>query len=44
MTAVLPVFQDIKLGDAQRLSKNGLVLRVAVADCERAWVFLSDGK
>jgi len=36
---VLPQFQEIKVGDAQRLGKNGPVLRVAVADAERAWSF-----
>ncbi|MGO8860841.1 MAG: SRPBCC family protein [Acidimicrobiales bacterium] len=39
---VLPEFQDIKLGDAQRLGTNGPVLRVAVVDLERALVFRSD--
>jgi hypothetical protein len=39
---VLPQFQEIKVGDAQWLGKNGPVLRVAVADAERALVFRSD--
>ncbi len=39
---VLPEFQDVKVGDAQRLGKNGPVLRVAVADVGRALVFRSD--
>jgi hypothetical protein len=39
---VLPEFQDIKVGDAQRLGKNGPVLRVAVVDCRRTLVFRSD--
>ena len=29
---VLPQFQNIQVGDAQQLGKNGPVLRVAVAD------------
>jgi len=39
---VLPQFQDIKHGDAQRLGKSGPVLRVAVADPEHALVLRSD--
>ena len=39
---VLPEFQDIQVGDSQRLGKNGPVLRVTVVDLERALVFRSD--
>jgi hypothetical protein len=39
---VLPQFQDIEVGDAQKLGKSGPVLRVAVADPERALVLRSD--
>jgi len=39
---VLPEFQDVRVGDAQRLGKNGPVLRVAVADTGSALVFRSD--
>jgi hypothetical protein len=39
---VLPQFQDIRVGDAQRLGKNGPILRVAVANPESALVLRSD--
>lgn len=39
---VLPQFQNIQVGDAQQLGKNGPVLRVAVADPESALVLRSD--
>ena len=39
---VLPQFQNIGVGDAQQLGKNGPVLRVAVADPESALVVRSD--
>ncbi len=39
---VLPQFQDITVGDAQKLGKNGPVLRVAVVEREDALVFRSD--
>ncbi len=39
---VLPQFQNIQVGDAQKLGKNGPVLRVAVADPESALVLRSD--
>ena len=39
---VLPQFQDITVGDAQKLGKNGPVLRVAVVEREHALVFRSD--
>ena len=39
---VLPQFQNIEVGDAQRLGRNGPVLRVAVADPESALVLRSD--
>ena len=39
---VLPQFQDIKVGDAQRLGKSGPVLRVAVANLDSALVLRSD--
>ena len=39
---VLPQFQNIEVGDAQQLGKNGPVLRVAVADPESALVLRSD--
>jgi hypothetical protein len=38
----LPQFQDITVGDAQKLGKNGPVLRAAVAEPEHALVFRSD--
>jgi hypothetical protein len=38
---VLPEFQDLKVGDAQRLGANGPVLRVAVLDPERSMVLRS---
>jgi hypothetical protein len=39
---VLPQFQEIKVGDAQRLGKSGPILRVAAANPESALVFRSD--
>jgi len=39
---ILAEFQDLKLGDAQRLGKRGAVLRVAVLDPERSLVYRSD--
>lgn len=39
---ILPQFQDIEVGFAQRLGSSGPVLRVAVLDAERALVFRSD--
>ena len=39
---VLPQFQGIEVGDAQRLGKNGPLLRVAVADPESALVLRAD--
>ncbi len=39
---ILPQFQDIEVGYAQRLGKNGPVLRVAVADEDAALVLRSD--
>jgi hypothetical protein len=39
---VLPQFQGIKVGDAQRLGKSGPILRVAVANPESALVLRSD--
>jgi len=39
---VLPQFQDIKVGDTQKLGRNGPVLRVAVADVGSALVLCSD--
>jgi len=39
---ILPQFQNIEVGDAQQLGKNGPVLRVAVADEGAALVFRSD--
>jgi hypothetical protein len=39
---ILPQFQDLQLGYAQRLGKNGPVLRVAVADEKAALVLRSD--
>jgi hypothetical protein len=38
---ILPEFQDLKLGDTQRLGKRGAVLRVAVLDRERSLVYQS---
>ena len=39
---ILPEFQDLKAGDAQRLGTNGPVLRVAALDHEHSLVFRSD--
>jgi len=39
---ILPQFQDLKVGDAQRLGARGPVLRVAILDRERSLVFRSD--
>ena len=39
---ILPQFQDIEVGYAQRLGKKGPVLRVAVADKDAALVLRSD--
>ena len=40
--AILPEFQDLKAGDAQRLGARGPVLRVAVLEPHRALVLRSD--
>lgn len=40
--AILPEFQDLKVGDAQRLGARGPVLRVAVLQPRRALVMQSD--
>ncbi len=42
VSVVLPQFQDIEVGDAQRLGKKGPVLRVTVVDPESALVFRSE--
>jgi hypothetical protein len=39
---ILPEFQDLKAGDAQRLGAHGPVLRVAALDAEHSLVFRSD--
>ena len=39
---ILPEFQDLKIGDAQRLGDRGPVLRVAVLEPARALVMRSD--
>jgi hypothetical protein len=39
---ILPQFQDLKVGDAQRLGKRGPVLRVAVLEPGRSLVLRSD--
>jgi hypothetical protein len=39
---ILPQFQDLKVGDGQRLGARGPVLRVPVLDSERSLVFRSD--
>ncbi|SRR5712691_1970983 len=39
---ILPQYQDLKVGDAQHLGRNGPVLRVAVLEAERALVLRSD--
>src|SRR5690348_13312921 len=40
--AILPEFQDLKVGDAQRLGASGPVLRVAVLEPEKSLVLRSD--
>jgi hypothetical protein len=39
---ILPQYQDLEVGDAQHLGRNGPVLRVAELDAERALVLRSD--
>jgi len=39
---ILPQFQDLKVGDAQRLGKRGPVLRVSVLEPEQTLVLRSD--
>jgi hypothetical protein len=39
---ILPEFQDLKVGDAQRLGARGPVLRVAVLEPQKSLVFRSD--
>lgn len=39
---ILPQFQDLQVGDAQRLGKRGPMLRVAVLEAERSLVLRSD--
>jgi hypothetical protein len=39
---ILPQYQNLQVGDAQRLGKRGPVLRVAVLDAERSLVLRSD--
>jgi hypothetical protein len=39
---ILPQYQDLQVGDAQRLGKRGSVLRVAVLEPERSLVLRSD--
>jgi hypothetical protein len=39
---ILPQYQDLQVGDAQRLGKRGPLLRVAVLEPERALAFRSD--
>jgi hypothetical protein len=39
---ILPQFQDLKVGDAQRLGARGPVLRVAALDPRRSLVLRSD--
>ena len=39
---VLPQFQDVAVGDAQKLGKRGPTLRVAICDLGRALVVRSD--
>ena len=39
---ILPQFQDLKVGDVQRLGRNGPVLKVEVLQAERALAFRSD--
>jgi hypothetical protein len=40
--AIMPEYQDLKVGDAQRLGTGGPVLRVAVLEPERALVLHSE--
>jgi hypothetical protein len=39
---ILPQYQDLQVGDAQRLGKHGPLLRVAVLEPERSLVLQSD--
>jgi hypothetical protein len=39
---ILPQYQDLSVGDAQRLGARGPVLRVAILEPERALVLRSD--
>jgi hypothetical protein len=39
---ILPQFQELKVGDAQRLGRRGPVLRVAILEPERSMVLRSD--
>jgi hypothetical protein len=39
---ILPQYQDLQMGDAQRLGKRGPVLRVAVLEAERSLVLRSE--
>ena len=39
---ILPQYQDLQVGDAQRLGKDGPLLRVAVLEPERSLVLRSD--
>ncbi len=39
---ILPQYQDLQVGDAQRLGKRGPLLRVAVLEAERSLVLQSD--
>jgi len=39
---ILPQYQNLQVGDAQRLGQRGPVLRVAVLDAERSLVLRSD--
>jgi hypothetical protein len=39
---ILPQYQDLQVGDAQRLGKRGPLLRVAVLEAERSLVMRSD--
>jgi hypothetical protein len=42
VAAILPQFQDLKVGDAQRLGTRRPVLRVAILEPERSMVLRSD--
>jgi hypothetical protein len=42
VNVVLPQFQDVRVGDAQTLGKNGPTLRVVICEKDRALVFRSD--